>query len=171
MSARAEIDFTALIGAVSDLQRNLSDATRTLPVIAESLVSHVQDVFEKEGAVGGHSRWPDITDATKARRRGAKRKRVKMHGPLRRGEKRQKRTVITGKFTILQDTGILAGSISRGVGPNFVEAYTGVRYAVYHVSKLPRRVIPLRDFFAIDEKSFYADAAETILAVVTKGAR
>jgi phage gpG-like protein len=171
VSAKADIDFTSLMSAVGAFQRNMSDATRALPVIAESLVSHVQDVFEKEGAVGGNPRWPDITDETKLRRRGGKKKKAKVHGPLRRGEKRQKRVVPSGKFTILQDTGVLAASITPAVGGSWVEAYTGVRYAVYHVSKEPRRVIPLRDFFAIDEKSFYADAAETILAVVTKGMR
>lgn len=171
MSAKAEIDFSALMGAVGAMSRQLSDATRALPVIAESLVSHVQEVFLQEGAVGGHPKWPDITDETKLRRRGGKKKRVKVHGPLRKGEKRQKRVVPTGNFTILQDTGVLAASITPASGGTWVEAYTGVRYAVYHVSPEPRRVIPLRDFFAIDEKSFYSDAAETILAIVTKGIR
>src|SRR3972149_8987639 len=153
------------MGAVAELNRNLSNATRALPVIAESLVSHVQEVFEQEGAVGGAPRWQDLAPSTKRKRRGGA---VKALGKKKR-IKGAREGAISGKFTILQDTGVLAGSISRGVGSPFVEAYTGVRYAVYHVSKLPRRVIPLRDFFAIDEKSFYADAAEAILRIVSKG--
>lgn len=147
MSAKAEIDFSALMGAVSEFRRNMSDASRALPVIAESLHSHVIDVFDKEGAVPGHSKWPPLSPATLKRRRAS------------------------ANPKILQDTTHLIGSITPYASGTFVEAYTNVPYAIYHVSKAPRRVIPLRDFFAIDEKSFYADAADTLLAIITKGSR
>jgi len=138
MAETVEIDFSAMMGAVQGLSRQLSDAHRTLPVIAEALVSSVQDVFEHEGQVGGKPRWKEL-----------KRKRKRNRG---------------GGQKILQDTGILAGSIAPASSDRWVAAYTGVAYAKYHVSKERRKVIPLRDFFDIDRAEFYAEAADFLLS-------
>lgn len=146
MGSRTEIDFSELQQVMGQFERDLSNAVRTMPILAETLHSYVLDVFEKEGAVGGAPRWPDIAASTKRRRRG---------------------TSQGGGIKILQDTGVLVGSITPASSDRYVEAYTGVRYAKYHVSKAPRRVIPLRDFFAIDEREFYAEAAEILLAAIT----
>ena len=175
-----DIDFTELMGAVGQLNRDLSNATRTLPIIAETLHSSVMEVFEKEGAVGGAPRWPDLSPATKAARRGGAVAAVgRMKGQRlangryatreQQAASRQKALadIASGKFKILQDTGVLVGSITPASSDRYVEAYTGVRYAKFHVSKAPRRVIPLRDFFAIDEREFYAEAAEILLAAIT----
>lgn len=138
MGQTVDIDFSELMGAVKGLERKLSDAHRMMPVIAEALVSGVQEVFEKEGAVGGNPKWRPL--------------------------KRQRRRNRGGRQKILQDTGILAGSIAPASSDRWVSAYTGVDYAKYHISKLPRKVIPLRDFFAIDRGEFYAEAADIILS-------
>lgn len=140
MGETVEIDFSSMMKAVGGLQRQLSDAHRTLPIIAEALVSSVQDVFEHEGAVGGKPRWEGLKKSTLRKRR-------KSSNPK-----------------ILQDTGILAASIAPASSDRWVAAYTGVRYAKYHISDLPRRVIPLRDFFDVDLGEFYAEAADVILS-------
>lgn len=138
MAEAVTIDFSALMGAVKGLHRKLSDAHRTVPVIAEALVSSVQDVFEAEGAVGGKPKWKALARQRKRNAGGAQR--------------------------ILQDTGVMAASITPASSDRWVAAYTGVAYAKYHVSSLPRKVIPLRDFFDIDRDEFYAEAADIILS-------
>jgi len=153
MAASAEIDFSSLMRAVNDLGKKMADASRTMPILAEALVSSVQDVFEQEGAVGGNPRWPDLK--SKRPRDASRKVKKRGKGARKRGRRGPK---------ILQDTGIMAGSITPASNDTIVQAYTGVGYAVYHVSKAPRKVIPLRDFFAIDEAEFYKEAADVILA-------
>jgi len=138
MAETVEIDFSPLLRTVADLERRLADAHRTMPLIAEALVSSVHEVFEREGAVGGKPRWPPL--------------------------KRQRRRNRGGGQKILQSSGVMAGSITPASSDAWVMAYTGVRYAKYHVSKLPRKVIPLRDFFDIDRGEFYAEAADILLS-------
>jgi len=138
MAETVEIDFSPLLQQVKDLDRRLGDMHRTMPIVAELLASSVAEVFDREGAVGGKPRWPPL--------------------------KRQRRRNRGGGQKILQDTGVMAGSITPASNDAWVMAYTGVRYAKYHVSKLPRRVIPLRDFFDIDREAFYAEAADILLA-------
>jgi len=135
-------DFSDLDGLLKDLELATHDVARVMPIIAEAMVSQVLEVFDKEGAVGGAPQWPDLAASTKRRRRAS----------------------TTHK--ILQDTTNLIGSITPDSGDRFVEAFTGVPYAVYHISKAPRRVIPLRDFFAIDQDEFAAEAADIIVAVL-----
>lgn len=108
-----------------------------LPIIAELLVSGVSDVFEAEGPG-----WEKLADSTIAARRkagvGAK---------------------------ILQDSGLMAGSVSPAWGDTFAEAMSLVSYDVYHVSKEPRHKIPLRDFYDLGpfEQPILDEAAELIL--------
>jgi phage gpG-like protein len=90
---------------------------KALPIIAEMLVGGVHDVFEAEGPG-----WEPLADSTVARRRGTSHK-------------------------ILQDTGIMAGSISPQHGSTWAEAVDGTSYGIFHTSSAPREKIPLRDFF------------------------
>jgi phage gpG-like protein len=109
-----------------------------LPVIAELLVAGVADVFEAEGPG-----WRGLEDSTLANRRksgaGAK---------------------------ILQDSGMMAGSVSPAWSDTFAEAMSLVSYDVYHVSPEPRRKIPLRDFYNLGpfEGPILDEAAELILS-------
>ena len=68
-----------------------------------------------------------------------------------------------GNPKLLQDTGNLVGSVTPYHENDLVEVFTNVPYAKYHISPAPRRVIPLRDFFAIDMAAFEADVVSMIL--------
>lgn len=67
-----------------------------------------------------------------------------------------------GNPKLLQDTGVLIGSLTPFTAEDLVEVYTNVRYAKYHVSPAPRKKIPLRDFFAIDTQAFERDIVDMI---------
>lgn len=86
---------------------------RVLPIVAELLVSAVDDVFNAEGPG-----WQPLAAATLAMRR--------RNG---RGAK------------ILQDTGMAARSIGPNWADNYAEAVAGVDYLIYHNGEygLPRR--------------------------------
>lgn len=101
------------------MQGQAQGAYEALPIIAELLVSGVLDVFEAEGPD-----WAPLAAATLAARR--------KNG---RGAR------------ILQDSGLMADTIAPGWGDTYAEAFAGVSYAIFHVSKEPREKIPLRDFF------------------------
>lgn len=141
-----EFDSTELQQALEALRDAGSDvAAETMPVLAEILVSAVHEVFEREGAVAGLPRWQDLAESTKRKR-----------------AKRQP----SGVFKILQDRGILAGSIMPNADQSIAEAFTNVPYAGYHISAAPRRIIPLRDFTNIDFQAAQAEAVDVILAQV-----
>ena len=142
----ANLDSTELFRALERLEQAGADvAAETMPVLAEILVSSVHEVFEREGAVAGRPRWPELAESTKRKR-----------------AKRQ----ASGVFKILQDTGILAGSIMPHADQAVAEAFTNVPYAGYHISDAPRRIIPLRDFTDIDFESAQREAIDVILAQV-----
>lgn len=142
----ADIDSSELFRALEQLRDAGADvAAETMPVLAEILVSAVHEVFEREGAVAGKPRWPELAESTKEKRR-----------------KRQS----SGVFKILQDTGVLAGSIMPHADQAVAEAFTNVPYAGYHISSAPRHKIPLRDFTDIDFDSAQRDAVDVILAQV-----
>jgi phage gpG-like protein len=65
-----------------------------------------------------------------------------------------------GNPKLLQDTGNLVGSLRPEYADDFVEVYTNVPYAKYHVSPEPRRKIPLRDFFDINTVAFERDVVQ-----------
>lgn len=151
-------DMGGIHGLMRDLERGGADVARAHPAIAEALVTQVNRVFEEEGAVGGNPRWPPLAASTLAKRRPMAKK--------RKGAKRRKAKPGPNKVTILQDTGRLAGSITPDAGDTWVEAYTNVKYAKFHVSQAPRKIIPLRDFFAIDEEAFIEDATDMLVMVM-----
>lgn len=138
------LDFQPFIDAIRKLEEvGASASAEVTPVIAEILVSSVLEVFEREGAVPGGSAWPELAESTKAKR-----------------AKRQP----SGVFKILQDSGVMVGSITPFSDALVAEAFTNVPYAGYHVSQRPRRKIPLRDFTAIDFESAQREATDVILA-------
>jgi phage gpG-like protein len=141
VGARVDFDFSELAAVIEEMGANVADVPRALPVVAEALVSRVADVFDAEGAVGGRPRWQDLAESTK-RRRG-------------------------GSYMILQDSGLMA-NVHPTWDDTMAGAYSNAPYAVFHVSPLPRRVIPLRDFFAIDTEAFNAEATEIVLATLTQ---
>jgi phage gpG-like protein len=138
---------------LSDLDRALEGLFRegtgvmgeVAPVIADMLVTAVADEFASEG----RGRWPGLADSTIAKRR-----------------KRQP----TGKIRILQDTGIMAGSMTPYSNAQLAEAFTNVPYSGFHTSKRPRRIIPLRDFTDVDLAEVQEEAAELLLAYVLRRA-
>lgn len=126
-----------LSAVLRPMQAKAQALPEMLPIVAEMLVSGVSDVFEAEGPG-----WEKLADATIAARRksgaGAK---------------------------ILQDSGLMAGSVSPAWGDTFAEAMSLVSYDVYHVSKEPRHHLPLRDFYDLGpfEKPILDEAAALIL--------
>jgi phage gpG-like protein len=113
-----KVDSTLQL-VLQQLQHQAQSIHNALPIIAEMLVAGVHDVFEAEGPG-----WAPLAEATLRARRGG-----------------------GAGAKILQDTGMMSGSISPGWGDNYAEAFAGVSYAIYHVSKEPRHHLPLRDFF------------------------
>lgn len=181
MAEAVRVDFKELLSVTDELTRNARDVPRLMNLIAEALVSEVQENFRQEGAVGANPKWPPLAASTIAKRRGSEHVHQQRQARLRRsGEKRiaagkapskAQRNAMAGgggTFKILQDRGILAGSIVPDTGEIYAEAYTNVPYAVYHISPAPRRIIPLRDFFAIDADHFAAEATEMVLATLTQ---
>lgn len=95
-----------------ELQQKGQSIDKALPIIGEMLLGAIQDVFQAEGPG-----WPDLAESTKAQRRGV-------------------------DYMILQDTGVMAGSVEPVYGDTYVDATFGASYAVYHVTgtrRMPRR--------------------------------
>lgn len=141
---RTNIDFSELRAAAKEFTRRGGNLQSVTEVIANDLAVAVQENFEQEK---GHLQgaWPDLAESTKARMK-----------PRRRAS----------AYKILQDTGILAGSIMPHSDGGEAEAYTNVPYAKYHVSSAPRSRLPLRDFLDIDFERIMEDTAELLLAEV-----
>jgi phage gpG-like protein len=116
-----------------------------MQVGAEILVAEVQEVFEKEGAVAGGDKWA----AFWWQRRGL---------PKPKGRRWQ------GSLKLLQDSGLLAGSITPFSEALVAEAFTNVPYAGYHVSQRERRKLPMRDFTAIDFDKAQKEFVDVILS-------
>ncbi len=141
-----ELDFTPLGDALLALEAaGATVGAEVMPAIAENLVFHVQEVFDKQGAIAGRDRWPDLAPSTKASRRGT-------------------------SYIILQDTGNLAASITPFSEAVVAEAFTNVPYAGYHVSDRPRKKIPLRDFTDIDFETAQREACDLILSQLESNA-
>lgn len=129
------LDARELRDELAQLNRRGKNLDGVMRAIAHDMVDRVEDNFETEG----HGEWKGLAESTLRQRR--------RQG---RGAK------------ILQNTGDLAGSITADWGADFAEAYTNKEYAIYHVSKRPRRKIPLRDFLAIDMREVERDAVDML---------
>lgn len=132
MDRVVKLDQAELIGLLSALGDRAQDLSEPMAIVAESLVAAVNDKFE-----AGGPGWPGLAASTMRSRRGA-------------------------TAQILVDTGRMAASIQGESGADYAEAATDVEYAVYHVSDAPRKKIPKRDFFDLDER-VYNEAAQTIV--------
>lgn len=131
-----QVDMPELSSALASLKTRGLHPAQAMHIVAESFVSRVNEEYE----TAGRGRWPDLADATKARRRGS-------------------------VFQILVDSGRTAASTAPDYGDDFAEAASDVETLVFHVSDKPRTKIPLRNPFDIPEEAF-EEAAETILEFV-----
>ncbi len=184
-----DLDTSALINAIAKLAEAGAEVqAQTSPQLAEILVASVHEVFVREGAVAGRPKWQDLAEATKENRlrklRGGKslrggggtyledgqwytesekerRRRVKRQAKAREKRKQRESSIA---FTILQDTGNLAGSIMPYADGQVAEAFTNVPYGGFHVSDAPRKRLPKRDFTDIDFEAAQAEAVDVILA-------
>jgi phage gpG-like protein len=184
-----DIDSSSLINALAKLTEAGAEVqAQTAPLLAEILVSAVHEVFVREGAVAGRPKWPDLAESTKAGRlakiRGGRklrggggtylengqwytetakerRRRVKRQAKARQKRAEREASIV---FTILQDTGNLAGSIMPYADGEVAEAFTNVPYGGYHVSDAPRKKLPKRDFTDIDFEAAQTEAVDVILA-------
>lgn len=114
-------------------------------IIAQDLAARVEDNFQKESGFR-QGKWPKLSPET-----------IKRMKPSRRAS----------SFKILQDRGQLASSITPHSDGTYSEAYTNVKYAKFHVSSLPRKKIPLRDFLDIDLEGVMRETAELLLGEVS----
>lgn len=130
-----EFDSRELERAIERFRLAGSDLTPIAEIIAEQLVSDVNDEFETKG----HGRWPGLAAST----RKAKARKGYTMDPLKATDR-------------------LATSIRPYAGVDFAEAATDVDYAVYHVSSAPRAKIPLRDPFDVPDSAIDR-ANETLL--------
>lgn len=138
----AAIDFWELKHVIGIAERRAARVIPEIaPEVAEALVTEVLEVFETEG----YGEWPRFW--------------WEREGLPQPNTRRFK----GGGAKLLQDTGNLVGSITPAHEDDEAIAYTNVPYAKYHASHEPREVIPLRDFFAIDQQRFSEDVADMIL--------
>jgi phage gpG-like protein len=109
------------------------------PLAAKLLHAAVLDVFEAEGPG-----WQKLSVATLAARRG-------------------------GAGMILQDSGVMVGTLGEFYGPGFAEVAAAAAYSIYHVSDEPRIKnpdgtdrLPQRDFTQLGpfEQALLEDVGE-----------
>ncbi len=131
--------------ALSVLEARGGSVDEYMPAVAEEMVTAVLGNFETESGFK-QGPFPPLSPKTLARRR-AKGKGAKM----------------------LQDTGIMKGSILPHADGNVAEAYSNNPYIKYHTSPKPRRVIPLRDVFDINLDAIRDYATLIILEGITEG--
>ena len=122
MAAIFTVDTSNLAKVIGSLGLITSDASETMAIAAEMLVTEVGDRWES----AGDGQWPPLAASTLAKRRGS-------------------------SAQILIDTGIARNSVEGEGGEDWAEAASGVNYLVYHCGDGPRKVIPLRDPFSISQ--------------------
>lgn len=196
--SNVDLDSSALLSALQRLSEAGSDVqAETTPVLAEILVASVHEVFAREGAVAGRSKWPDLAPATREARlaklrprsrsdrsglrtewigdelvesrESGKQRRARVRRQAKATAKRKEREASIA-FTILQDTGNLATSIMPYADQQVAEAFTNVPYGGYHVSDAPRKRLPKRDFTDIDFEAAQREAVDVILSQVLSSA-
>lgn len=118
------VDASDVEEKLKAFEKRAGDLSPTMAIIAEMLVSGVNDEFDSEG----QGDWPALALSTR-RRGGATTK-------------------------ILQNLGVFAGSIRPDSDQDSADASTGVDYAVHHVFGAPKAHIPQRNPFEIDETIF-----------------
>jgi phage gpG-like protein len=132
----ARVDAKDVERWLRDLEQRGLNLSPTMAIIAQSLVSAVDDEFESEG----QGEWDGLEKSTLA---------------SRRGEGAQ----------ILQDLGIFAGDIHGTSGRDFAEANTDTEYAIHHVFGAPKANVPQRNPFDIPD-SVLDDGVDLILSAI-----
>ena len=141
MPDKAGIHFEELAGIVRIYQDRARRAFGELaPSVAEAMHAQVLEEFETEG----RGRW----DPFWWQRDG----KPKPQGRRWRGNPK-----------LLQDRGVMVGSMTPDWNDGAVEVYSNNRYIKFHASRAPRSKIPLRDPFDIDVVAFEADVADMVL--------
>lgn len=134
--ARVDVDVD-----VTELLRAIEDYERAggdMQKTMRLVALSLVEAVDDEFETEGRGQWPGHAPATLARRAGGK---------------------------LLQDSGVLAGSIGADWGPRHAEANTNVAYAVHHVFGAPAANIPERNPFDVPDKVF-EDAAELIASAI-----
>ena len=135
------VDLKGPLGrALRRFERKGRAAAEVMPVVADTLVAAVLETFEQQGP-GWPALAPSTVKARRAQGAGAK---------------------------ILQDTGVLAGSIQPSTGTGaygpWAAAGTNIHYGAFHVTGTSR--MPRRDFLDVDLRAIAREAAELILLEV-----
>ena len=141
MPSGAIVDTSELDRELSAIERRVTDYSPITPVLAEILVSAVNDRWQS----GGNGQWPALAASTLYKRR--------LHG---KGAQ------------ILLDTGRAAASVQADSGDTWAQAATDVSYMVFHVSDGARSKIPLRDPFDVEEAA-WPDLADALGTWLTEG--
>lgn len=140
MGGTVHVDVKSLLKVLDRFERRAKNIRPLMPTIAQILVTAVEDEFETEG----RGRWPDLAPSTiRQRRKGGA------------GAK------------ILQDTGVLVGSIRPDHGADFAEAGTDVPYIVYHLEGGPK--IPKRNPFEVDLDEVYDEVIDLLTTEIARG--
>jgi len=124
-------------------QRYAGSIGSALGQISQIMVGQVEDEFQ----TAGHGKWAPFAASTLKRR-------------LKKG----------GDPKLLQDTAIAAGSVFPLVEADAAVAYTNVPYMIFHTSQEPRRVIPYRNPFDIDDDELLSQATDIILTALARSA-
>lgn len=141
MSSGVDVDASELRRELKNIDRRVEDFSPITPVLAEILVSYVNDRWDS----AGDGEWPGLAASTLRKRR-------------KRGLGAQ----------ILKDTGRAAASVRGESDATSASAVTDTAYMVYHVSDAPRSVIPLRNPFDVFDAAA-PELEETIAAWVATG--
>jgi phage gpG-like protein len=110
------------------------------PAVAEAMHAQVLEEFETEG----RGRWEPFAWQ-------------------RDGKPKPKGRRWRGNPKLLQDRGVMVGSMTPDWNEGVVEVYSNNPYVKYHASRAPRSKIPLRDPFDIDVQAFEGDVAGMML--------
>lgn len=146
-SVKSELHGTAALKkAVDETLKHGGNLEGVSEAVAEELVAAVEQNFQDERGFQ-QGPWPK-----RAGRIGELVERIR--GGVAEGQNRK----------LLQDTGVLAGSITPAHQGLEAEAFTDVPYAIFHVSDEPRTVIPLRDFLDVDLETIADNTADLILS-------
>jgi phage virion morphogenesis protein len=129
-----EIQDRQVLDTLNDLLRKSSDLSEPMADIARLFRNVTEDSFQDQADPWGNP-WKDLEDSTKKKRRKGSRGDV---------------------LSILQDTGILAGSITSSSGRDWAQVGEGMEYAaIQHfggqAGRGHRVTIPSRKSLPIDE--------------------
>jgi phage gpG-like protein len=139
MSEIVDVDAKDVIATLEGFNHRVEHLGPTLQIVAEMLVSEVNDRWMS----AGDGTWPDLAPSTKAARRGE-------------------------SYQILVDTGRGIGSLQAYVGEDYAEAASDVDYLKYHCGDAPRSRVPKRDPFELSDEALQRPT-EFLLQSIAEG--